>query len=223
MPKTVTLTSLTDQAKQRADMVNSSFVSATEWTQYINNSWCELYDLLISAYGSDYYSSTDTITTVSGTASYALPADHYKTVGIDYVVSSTEKYPLDRYAFRDRNLRNNAYLNRSYFPSYKYRITGNNVVLSPTPNEIITLEHIYIPVAQEMTIGADTIDGVNGFEEYIVVDAAIKALQKEESDVSVLMAQKDRLRKRLEEMAEDRNAGDSDMVTDVTGYFDYVR
>lgn len=220
MPKTVTLSSLRDQAKQRADMVYSSFLLDAEWNQNINNSWYELYDLLIGAYGNDYYTSTQTISIISGTSSYALPANHYKTLGVDYVVSSTEKYPLDRYTLRDRNRNNNSFSRRAYSPDYQYRISGGNIVIMPTPNVSGTLEHLYIPVAVTMTSDSDEIDGVNGFEEFIVVDAAIKALQKEESDVTVLLQQKAYLIKRLEEMAEDRDAGDPERVTDVSGYFD---
>jgi hypothetical protein len=219
MPKTVTLSSLRDQSKQRADMVNSSFLTDAEWNQNINNSWYELYDLLIGAYGNDYYASTQTINVVSGAKAYAVGATHYKTLGVDYVVSTTEKYPLNRYTLRDRNRRNDAYVRRSYQPDYEYRLTGGNIEIMPVPNSSFTLEHIFIPVAVALSSDGDTIDGVNGFEEYIVVDAAIKALQKEESDVSVLLQQKAYLKQRLEQMAEDRNAGDPERATDVSNYF----
>lgn len=58
-------------------------------------------------------------------------------------------------------------------------------------------------------------DGVNGWEEYIVVDAAMKCLQKEESDVSVLMAEKSALKQRIEAMASNRDAGKPERITDV--------
>lgn len=61
-----------------------------------------------------------------------------------------------------------------------------------------------------------TIDGVNGWEEYIVVDAAIKCLQKEESDTTVLERQKAGLLARIEAEAANRDAGAPATVTDVT-------
>lgn len=63
---------------------------------------------------------------------------------------------------------------------------------------------------------AATVDGVNGWEEYLVVDAAIKALQKEESDVSVLLAQKALLQRRIESAATNRDAAEPARVVDVT-------
>lgn len=222
MPKTIALSSLRLQSQQRADMENSSFVGPSEWNQNINNSWFELYDLLISAYGSEYYEKDppQTINVVSGTSKYALASDHYKTFGLDYVVSSTEKYPLNRYRMRDRNKKNSAlYMNRAFIPDVEYRLRGSNIIIIPTPTTTCTLEHLYAPVATSMSADGDTIDGVNGWEEYIIVDAAIKALLKEESDVSVLMARKSELKRRLEEMAADRDIGEAQQATDVTGYF----
>ena len=47
----------------------------------------------------------------------------------------------------------------------------------------------YHPVAVTLTLAQDTYDDINGYVEYIIIDAANKMLQKEESDVSVLAAQ----------------------------------
>lgn len=58
-------------------------------------------------------------------------------------------------------------------------------------------------------------DGVNGWEEYIVVDAAIKCLTKEESETAVLERDKAFLLKRIEAMASNRDAGKPEKITDV--------
>jgi hypothetical protein len=60
----------------------------------------------------------------------------------------------------------------------------------------------------------DTVQGVSGWTEYIIVDAAIKMMQKEESDVSVLMAQKQALLQRIEAMSQNRDAGMPSTVAD---------
>jgi len=59
-----------------------------------------------------------------------------------------------------------------------------------------------------------TADGVSGWTEYIIVDAAIKCMQKEESDTSVLMAQKQALIARIEAAAANRDAGNPAVVSD---------
>ncbi len=68
--------------------------------------------------------------------------------------------------------------------------------------------------------GPDTIlsmyDGVNGWEEYAVLDAAIYMLDKEESSSTHLVRRKDALRARLEAMTENRNAAEPVMIRDVS-------
>jgi hypothetical protein len=66
----------------------------------------------------------------------------------------------------------------------------------------------------QLTTDASVCDGISGWTEYIIVDAAIKAMQKEESDVSALMAQKQMLTQRINAMAESRDAGSPAKVSD---------
>ena len=60
-----------------------------------------------------------------------------------------------------------------------------------------------------------TADGVSGWLEYVITDAAIKALQKEESDTTTLQFQKQALIKRIEAAAENRDAGSPATIADV--------
>lgn len=62
---------------------------------------------------------------------------------------------------------------------------------------------------------SNTMTGYAGLEEYLVVDAAIKMMQKEESDVSVLMAQKQALIRRYEGNYANRDAGSPKTATNV--------
>jgi hypothetical protein len=66
----------------------------------------------------------------------------------------------------------------------------------------------------ELTDDADTMDGVSGWGEYVIVDCVIKALQKEESDTSVAERQKAGLVQRIVDMAANRDAANPLTVTD---------
>ena len=55
---------------------------------------------------------------------------------------------------------------------------------------------------------ATTFDGISGYEDLVVLDAAIKCMVKEESDPSALMAQRTEWMDRINEAAANRNAGD---------------
>ena len=76
MATTMTLAQLRTAARQEADMVNSQFVSDSEFNTYINQSCFELYDLLIQKFGDDYYIKNPPYTfTTDGTSYlYALLA-----------------------------------------------------------------------------------------------------------------------------------------------------
>lgn len=90
---------------------------------------------------------------------------------------------------------------------------GSNIQFIPTPagNQIMRIW--YIPRLTQLVQDTDIMDGVSGWTEYVIVDAAIKALQKEESDVSALMVQKEALIKRIEESAANRDAGQPDTIS----------
>ena len=61
MTDLVSLTELRTLTRQRADMENSQFVTDTELTRYLNNSWGELYNLIVENFNEDYYTTSSTI------------------------------------------------------------------------------------------------------------------------------------------------------------------
>lgn len=203
-------------AKQRADMENSGFVTTSEWNTYINQSYFELYDLLVTVY-EDYFLTGPTPLVTTGDNTIALPNDFYKLMGVDGSPNSTNAFvTLKKFDFIARN--------RYIYPQQvntllgvfnpQYRVMGNNLMLIPTPPAGQTIRIWYIPRVTQLLQDTDTLDGVSGWNEYVIVDAAIKAMQKEESDVSVLMAQKQMLKQRIEESATNRDAGQPDTISD---------
>jgi len=218
MSRLTTLGQLKYESRLRADKVGSGFIKDDELLTYINSSYAELYDLLVGAYGNDYYAKEYAFATVGQQRAYPLPADFYKLLGADYVVGPTSILTLKPYQFNERN----RYQQGTYWSALvgiygpKYRITEENIDFAPIPDGSYNIVLHYVPACPKLADDVDTANGVNGWEEYIIVDCAIKMLQKEESDVSVLMAQKQALLGRINLMAENRDAGQSFRVTDVT-------
>lgn len=62
-----------------------------------------------------------------------------------------------------------------------------------------------------------TLDGIAGWEEYVVIDAAIKAQIKQEGPYEPLAGQKAEIKARIEGMAEGRDVGQAFHVSDVMG------
>jgi len=219
------------QAQQRADRVNSPFVSTAEWNTYINQSLFELYDLLVTAYGEEYFAAPVlTFTTVGNTQFYPLPNGinysaapaFYKLLGVDLGLNQSAQpnngwVTVKRFNFIDRN--------KYFYPNtqstiygvfnMQYRLVGNQIEFIPAPSANQPIRIWYIPRMEMLLQDTDiTTSGISGWIEYIITDAAIKAMQKEESDVSVLMLQKGVLIKRIEASSMNRDAGQADTISD---------
>lgn len=218
-------------AQQKADRVGSQFVTKAEWNTYINQSYFELYDILVQKYGNEYFVDSYEFTT-DGTNQYALPnginnngaRPFYKLLGVDLGISppSNAWLTLKKYEFiaRNRYVYPQITTNLLGVGGIRYRMLGNNLTFIPTPASGQYIRVWYIPRMRELLLDTDTVDGVSGWIEYIAIDAAIKALQKEESDVSVLAAQKMAMLDRIEAAAENRDAGEPEVISDTRRYSD---
>lgn len=212
---TTTLLQLKTQARQRSDMEGSDFVSDSELTSYINSSIAELHDLLVGTYGPDYFVEKYQFSTVAGTEDYALPSNFYKLKGVDALLSGTQYYSLRPFNFNERNRHQDINWSLLAGPSIRYRLVGNNLKFNPAPDAGYSMRLWFIPTPTPLVLDADIYNDVNSYAEYVIVDAAIKMLQKEESDVSVLASQKMDLRKRIENMAANRDADQPESISDI--------
>jgi len=215
----ITLAELRTQSRQRADMENSNFVSDVEYNANINASLAELHDILIGAYGEDYYIEDFDFNAAANQADYDLPDDFYKLRGVDVKLNTAgaaEYYSVRRFNFNERNRYTQQGLWQiNGLPFIRYRLVGSKLRFSPAPDQNTEVKIWYIPRSVVLVNDTDEFDDINGYAEYVIVDAAIKALNKEESDVSVLMAQKEALRQRIIAMAQNRDAGESESVSDI--------
>lgn len=294
------LGSLRLQAQQRADLVNNLAVQVPEWNNYISQSAKELYDILVAAYGNDYYVATSYQFNLSNSQFYPLPdgsssftnslgsqaAEFYKLLGVDlqYSASPSGWVSLRRLEFIERNkyARPNTQVNWNGYTNLRYRLEGNSIEFIPIPmsGQLARIWYIPTPTSLQFNLPCGTIlntstltltdttglqtgmnvygtaipsgttinsvgttsvivsnsisatltsniisfwsdstsvQGISGWEEYIVIDAAIKAQIKQESDFSGLLAQKASMQMRIEGMAEGRDAGQAQHVSDVLG------
>lgn len=199
---TFSLSTLRSRAQSESDNINSNFVASTgsvpEWTQYINASYQELYGVIVQAYGNNYYVQTPySFTTDGANYLFNLPSDFFKLLGVDLQVQASSLWvTLKPFAFEDRN--------------------RFGLVNSPIPMAGQTLRVWYVPALTALSADADlTVDIPNGWEEFIVIDAAMKALLKEEAEVSAFMARKQAIVERIVAEAENRDAGHPARIVDV--------
>lgn len=229
MADTVSLLALRTRAKQAADMENDSLVEDVEWDSYINYGARRLHDLLASAFGEEYFLKSETILVENGVNTYDLPADFYRARGVDVSVGSTA-ITCRRFQFRERNRYQwNSIGWNSIGEPPLYMIQGTEVRFMPTPNTGASVTLWYIPTLQVQVHGAgnwtsaslvnddDLIDGVNGFEELVVLTAAIKAKMKNDEDPSALMAQFREVLEWVQTASKQRDAGEPTFIGSVQG------
>lgn len=237
MATTMTLSELMIATRQRADMLPSGytpslidtslFVTDPEIISYINQSYFELYDLLITLYEDYYVASPLEFATDGTTSQYPLPDGtlysaapaFYKLMGVDLGLASASNafVTLKKFDFAERNRYVYPQITSSSLGVFnlRYRLVGNTLMFIPTPSAGQIVRLWYFPRLTTLSALNSTAEGVSGWTEYIICDAAIKCLQKEESDVSVVMAQKMALIKRIQDSASDRDAGQPDTISDV--------
>ena len=185
----VTVADLKIQALDRADMRYSSYIGDDELTSMINASAQELYDILTGVY-EDYYFQETAFSLANGASTFTLPADFYKLRGVDEVINSQFRVTVKPYEWIERNM----YIQ---------------------PNGFRSLLLSWIPKMTQLTTDTDTFDGINGFEQYIITDVARKMLMKEESDVQAFLIELSQIKQRINDIAQNRNAGDSTRIGDV--------
>ena len=224
---------LRDRAKRRADMEDSRFVDDREWNDYINEAVSALHDVIVMVYR-DYFREIVEIPIVTGTKTYDLPngtnysgaKPFYKGKAV-YWKESDYLYELDPFMIGENStslyaISYAASIGLGAGRTLRYRYINSSIEFSPVPTENGTVELWYIPQATKRLEDDDEIDFaiVNGWEEYILLEAAIKALEKEESleQAAVLGAQLARLRDRITVAAQQRDAGRPQRVRDVRSY-----
>jgi hypothetical protein len=223
-------------AQQRADRVNSNFVTTAEWNQYINTSMYELYDLLITCY-EDYFLAPPiqfvangnqflyplpdgTLPFLNPITNVTAPAPaFYKLQGVDLALqNATNAYvTINKFNFIDRNrfvYPNTASTIYGVF-NLQYRVMGSNIEFIPTPSASQNIRLWYIPRLTTLLQDTDTTSmSISGWTEYVIVKAAYYALTKEESDTSSLVMQLQALNDRIISTATNRDVGQPDKISD---------
>jgi len=163
----------------------------------------------------------------NGTAQVTAPA-FYKLLGIDHQITGTPGDPRGIYVKMQRFKM--AERNQYSFPVWASQWYGNIVIkyhlqntnpaqlwFIPLPPGGRTIRVFYAARFFPLVNDTDVFDAINGWEEYVVADCALKVLPKEESlEVSSLWTGiKAELKARLIDMAETRDIGTPSTVVDV--------
>lgn len=220
-------------ALQEADRLNTNFISPQELNNYVNQSYFELYDLLVTVYEDYYLEQPVLFQTTGNNQMYDLPNGTnafmdqdgnaltpralYKLSGVDcgLALSSNAWVNLTKFDFVQRNQYVYPNITSTFLGVFnmRYRMLGSKLMLIPNPGAGQYIRLWYVPRLQWLLKDSDVLDGISGWTEYVIVDTAIKILEKEESDTTSLMQRKLMLRQRIEETAMNRDQGAPDTIS----------
>lgn len=206
---TRTLQQLVDEVRQRANLENAdNFLTDAEVIRCINQSVRAWRDLLIENQGQDFFVSNTTVA-LTGAASYAL-SGVYQVVGVSHTLNGIVNV-LKPYNFADRG----KFTTPGGVSPARYRVQGANLYVLPVvPSGTLNLS--YIPYFTDLaTLASDTLEVFNGWEEWIILDAAMKALEKESTDTSQLFARREMTERRLISQAQYQDRGMPESVSDI--------
>lgn len=211
-------------ADQRgAGVASNGFLTDTEVLRLVNQQIKELYDLLLSARGHDYYITSGTLAIsvgggVSSSSSvYALPADFYqlKSVTLEWGADDHELVrPVNSVAGRVDFASPYGIWQRE--ADKGYRLRGPNIEFLPTPTSSVTCRVQYVPAFTDLTLPSGSFDGVNGWEKLVAVGVAMEMLDiEEEGSGERLQRLYNRQLARIRALAADRDADNPTQIEDV--------
>jgi hypothetical protein len=239
-PSEMSLGELRLRSQQTADRVNSNFVLTSEWNSFIRLAMYELYDLLITSYEDLFSDQIAFINTDGTTQNYPFPDGvnnyfgglfpsiasagspskaFYKLAGIDLAVNTSNNawVTLRRFDFIDRNKYVYPNSTSTIYGVYNmgYRPMGRNLNIIPTPAGNQQLRIWYSPRLPALLADNDvTTIGYSGWLRYVIARSAKYALNKEEgTDTSSLDAEIAFLKTRIEETAQNQDAGAPDKIS----------
>lgn len=221
MARTRTLAQLRAEVRDRADIENSLHITDTQIDRYVNQSGAALHAMMVET-AEDWFVTQEGTTAPAPTAGagenateIACQATFYKVLAVEAKIGG-RKTRLQRFQWQDHALLTDDASVTSVGPFF-YRVVGSNYIITPPLPTGTSVRVYYIPAFTDLSVDASTLDGVNGWEEWVVLDAAIKCMLKEESDPAGLMAERNALLERIKQQMKTRDVGRPDKVQDVVG------
>jgi hypothetical protein len=197
MALTRTAAQLCEDLRYRADHLVGSFRDNARLRRYLSESCRSLVSQLVNEYEELYWCDEATVTTIADTQMSSLPVDAWKVVmmrvTLDGQRRAIAKAPVDAIDVEASSV--GGWGGGGRVP--RYRIIGRRIYWTPTPRAAHEVTLFYVPTAiffdasgipiNELTSDSDYFDGVFGWEQVVVLDAAIKLLHDERKDSSALM------------------------------------
>lgn len=165
------------------DVNNSTNISTADKIYFLNSAMAATWDLLVEAGDPEFYCTRVLFNTVANQRDYAIgtiapTGDFYKARAV-YVNDGTTSVP------RLRQLDH---------------LSASEVYCYQAPNAVVPMELHYIPLCPVLVANGDTFNGINGWEEHTLMQAACDIKAKREEDNSYFYRKKMELEERIKRM-----------------------
>jgi len=211
--RTRPLSDMLADIRQRTNQEASTFVTDAELTEYLNQEIAELYGRIVQAQGPVHYRSSSSVSVVSGTALYNLPSDFWQLQGVEATIGGVTGRLRPFMPTEHPWLANGG--TYAWVTPVRYRLQANQIEFLPA-TQSFTATLYYTAAPPRLVSGTDTFDGFAGYEVAAIYGACATVLQKEESDPSFYIGQRDRIYQHIQSVAAQRDANEPERVQDVT-------
>jgi hypothetical protein len=243
MAYSVSLAQLQTRALQRVNLEGAvgpnGAITPQELTDLANVGIAKWYDLIVnSTWNGNYYRAPYyfNVTPGQGTPNppqqnpppgsiYNLPNDFYRVISLDAFVSPTLIITCTPFQEEERNFYRfwlgavGWFIGTTVY--YQCQGVGSGgtptIVLMPPPQSVFQMKLNYIPIAPKLSSPGATIDSINGWDEYIVLDMAINLLLKfgRMDQIAIYSAKQEQEKQRILSSAPRRDNNSAERVHEI--------
>lgn len=219
MARLVQLIDLRAAVRQATDIQSelARFPDA-EINGYVNRGIAQLHVKLVAARGQGFQETTTTLSTVISQELYTLPATFLEVVNVFMVIDGARRI-IRTYEEMETDGLRTSNVGYDWCKQPFYRLSGDQMSILPTPATVQTINIKYIPSAVVLTTDTSTLDGIDGFEEYVIGYAGqlVSTKQGDDGRMAMMMQQQQQALANILAIQKARNAAEAPRMVDVKG------
>jgi hypothetical protein len=220
---TRTALQLATDARNRADQKIGAFRDNATVYRYLSESCRSLVSKLITDYQETYWAKVVSAFTTANIINTAIPADVWKVIFLRVTLGDTrDKIDLAAIDDIDNEASSLGGWSEDQWP--RCRLMSNSFYWTPIPRAVHTVS-VYYAATQlfkdagsaaidNMTADTDTFDGIDGWEQWAILDTAVKLRSDEGKDISGLLVELDRRYEEISSAAADRMSSEPERIRD---------
>jgi len=215
----VSLAQLESMTRRKSDTENKiQRHPVADVYDYINRGIKAFHTELVRVRGQGYSEADTFFVTAQGQETYPLPATFLQVLKVWTNLQSRECILRSYEEPETHGMRDNVPFD-AFQSLPMYRLRGDNISIRPTPSNVLQINVRYVSTLVQLTSPSNTIDGFDGFDEFIVCFAAREIGMKDNKleFVGACSAQMGEVLDRIRATHRARNAGEPQRMIDTRG------